>query len=127
MRSSLRCPYGAPQIASASADISASANVFTIACNRSGDAASNCSRRKPAGSTLLGAVIALVSFDHDLAVSKDLAMTVLYFTTRRLPGLSYTTSVDAADAGDRVLATVLPGALSHRPSGHPLPSRPAPS
>ena len=30
-RSSLRCPYGAPQIASASADISASANVFTIA------------------------------------------------------------------------------------------------
>jgi len=29
--SSLRCQYGAPQIASASADINASANVFTIA------------------------------------------------------------------------------------------------
>src|SRR5919202_1104264 len=72
VRSSRRCPYCAPQIASASADISASANVFTIARNRSGDADSSCSRRKPAGSTLLGAVIALVSFGCDLAVSKDL-------------------------------------------------------
>ena len=71
-RSSLRCPYGAPQIASASALISASANVFTIARSRSGLADSTCSRRKPAGSTLFGAVIALVSFDLDLAVSKDL-------------------------------------------------------
>jgi len=68
----VRCPYGAPQIASASADISASANVFTIARSRSGLADSSCSHRKPAGSTLLGAVIALVSFDLDLAVSKDL-------------------------------------------------------
>src|SRR3954468_24576966 len=38
----------------------------------SGLADSSCSRNKPAGSTLLGAVIALVSFDSDLAVSKDL-------------------------------------------------------
>ncbi len=57
-RSSLRCPYGAPQTASASADISASANVFTIARNRSGLADSSCSRSTPTGSTLLGAVIA---------------------------------------------------------------------
>jgi hypothetical protein len=64
VRSSLRTPYGAPQIASASALISASANVFTIARSRSGLAVSTCSRRKSAGSTPLGAVIALVSFDR---------------------------------------------------------------
>src|SRR5919205_1014791 len=72
VRSSLRCPYGAPQIASASADISASANVFTIARSRSGLADSSCSRRKPAGSTLLGAVIASFSLIMTWSSEKDL-------------------------------------------------------
>jgi hypothetical protein len=60
-RSWLRCPYGAPQTASASALISASANVFTIARNTSGSAEAACSRRNWAGSILLGAVIASYS------------------------------------------------------------------
>jgi hypothetical protein len=42
MRSSLRSPYSALHNASASADINASANVFTIAGNRSGDPAASC-------------------------------------------------------------------------------------
>jgi hypothetical protein len=61
-------PYGAPQTASASADINASANVFTISRNRSGLAESSCSRKKLAGLTLLGAVIAFGLLDHDLVV-----------------------------------------------------------
>jgi hypothetical protein len=53
-------------------------NVFTIARNRSGLADSSYSRNKPAGSTLVGTVIALVSVDCDLAVSKVSAMTFFY-------------------------------------------------
>src|SRR5918912_3676409 len=96
VRSSLRCPYGAPQIASASADISASANVCTIARSRSGLADSSCSRSSPAGSRLLGAVIALVSFDLDLAVSKDLRDDRLLPHDTPTTGPSYTPSVVAA-------------------------------
>src|SRR4029077_16657716 len=49
-------PYGAPQTASASADISASMNVAGIERSRSGDADDSWSCRKRAGSILLGAV-----------------------------------------------------------------------
>src|SRR5207249_4886128 len=46
-RSSLTCPYAAPQVASASALISASANVLTIARSRSGPACSQVIARQP--------------------------------------------------------------------------------
>jgi len=62
----------APHSASASALISASANVFTIARNRSGSPSPPAHAGTRQGSTFLDAVIALVSFDHDLVVSKDL-------------------------------------------------------
>src|SRR3954451_2584256 len=70
-RCSLRSPYPAPQTASASALINASANVLTIARNRSGLAASICSRHSPAGSTLLGAVIASLSLISTWSSEKD--------------------------------------------------------
>src|SRR5690242_11218423 len=66
-------PYGAPHRASASPDINASANDFTMARNRSGDADSRYSRRNAAASTLTGAVIAWSVLRH-LFVSKDQAM-----------------------------------------------------
>jgi hypothetical protein len=55
-------PYGAPQIASASADMSASMNVDSNERNRSGDADARRSCRKRTGSILLGAVIAWLPF-----------------------------------------------------------------
>ncbi len=69
--SPLRCLYGAPQIASASADISASANVFTIARSTSGPADSACSRRNSAGFILLGAVIAFSLIMTLVGLKKD--------------------------------------------------------
>src|SRR5580704_17463841 len=51
-------PYGAPQIASASADISVFTNVVSIERSRSKDADASWSCRKRAGSMLLGAAIA---------------------------------------------------------------------
>jgi hypothetical protein len=56
VRSLLRSPYEAPHNMSASADINAPANVFTISRNRSGLAEASCSRRNPAGSTLLAVI-----------------------------------------------------------------------
>jgi hypothetical protein len=52
VRSSLRSPYGAPQIASASAPINASANVFTMLRSKSGLASSSCSSNQPDRSIL---------------------------------------------------------------------------
>ena len=54
-------PYGAPQTASASADISVFMNVVSIERSRSGDADPSCSCRNRAGSILQGAVIAWFS------------------------------------------------------------------
>ncbi|WP_372463260.1 hypothetical protein [Actinospica acidithermotolerans] len=62
VRSGLTCPYPAPQAASASADINASANDFTINRNMSGSAAASCrSNSSPAG-TLDRTVTACSSF-----------------------------------------------------------------
>jgi hypothetical protein len=58
IRSSLRTPNGAPQTASASALISASANVVTIARSRSGLAWASCSSNQPDTSILGVAAIA---------------------------------------------------------------------
>ncbi len=55
----LACPYGAPQIASASAPISACANVCTIARSRSGLAVSRFSPTRRARSILMMSAIAL--------------------------------------------------------------------
>jgi hypothetical protein len=56
IRSGDGVPYGAPHIASASADISVFTNVVSIERSRSGDADASWSCRKRAGSILLGAV-----------------------------------------------------------------------
>jgi len=63
-------PPGRP--ATVTSVVRPASRVFTIARSRSGLADSIYSRHSPAGSTLLGAVIALISFDLDLAVSMDL-------------------------------------------------------
>jgi hypothetical protein len=62
VRSLLGRPYGAPQTASASADISAWMNVESMSRSRSGDAVASWSCRNSAGSILVFAVIALFSF-----------------------------------------------------------------
>ena len=59
-RSGLRAPNSAPQIASACAPISASANTCTIERSRSGLACSNCSWIQPDMSIFVSAVIALL-------------------------------------------------------------------
>jgi hypothetical protein len=56
------CLYWAPQIASASADISVLMNVDSIWRIRSGDASASWSCRNRAGSILDGVVIAWISF-----------------------------------------------------------------
>jgi hypothetical protein len=55
-RSGEGIPYRAPQIASASADISVLTNVVSIERSKSGDADASWSCRKLTGSILLGAV-----------------------------------------------------------------------
>jgi hypothetical protein len=57
-RSALGIPYGAPQTASASADISVFTNVVSIERSRSGDADASWSCSMRAGSILGFAVIA---------------------------------------------------------------------
>jgi hypothetical protein len=77
-RSGPGMPYGAPQTASASADISALMNVLSIERSRSGDADSSCSCRNRAGPVLLGAVIADVFFRSTVrGLPKDHAMAAL--------------------------------------------------
>jgi hypothetical protein len=58
-RSGPGIPYGAPHIASASADISVLMKAVSIERSRSGDADASWSCRKRAGSILLGAVTAM--------------------------------------------------------------------
>ena len=61
-RSGSDIPYGAPQIASASAPIKASMNVDNNPRSRSGDALDNCSCNIATGSILGLAAIARVPF-----------------------------------------------------------------
>jgi hypothetical protein len=60
---SLTCPYSLLQRTSASADMSASANVFTIARSRSRLAAARLSSASACRGRLSGAVIVLISFE----------------------------------------------------------------
>src|SRR3954452_19211368 len=77
VRSAERAPYSAPQTASASADISVLMNVVSICRSRSGLAWASCSDRKWAGSILLGAVIALVSWIAVEGFPEDHAVAAL--------------------------------------------------
>ena len=58
-RSTLRCPYGAPHSASASAPINVSANVCTISRSRSASASSSC-LRSHANTSILSVITAFL-------------------------------------------------------------------
>src|SRR3954468_9625604 len=77
VRSAERAPYSAPQTASASADMRVLVNVVSICRSRSGLAWASCSCRKWAGSILLGAVIALVSWIAVRGFPEDHAVAAL--------------------------------------------------
>jgi len=95
-RSSLRTPNGAPQTASASAPISAPANVFTISRSRSGLAAASCSCSQPDRS-ILG--LAAIAFSSSRALSQELnedhAVAVSHHDATLTSGTSNTTPADA--------------------------------
>src|SRR3954454_4536184 len=98
VRSAERAPYSAPQTASASADISVLMNVVSICRSRSGLAWASCSDRKWAGSILLSAVIALVSWIAVRGVPEDHAVAALTSGPHPERGPSYTTLADATRA-----------------------------
>ncbi|MGC5052429.1 hypothetical protein ACLQ2S_13340 [Micromonospora sp. DT48] len=78
----------------ASADTTACANVFIIACNTSGDAPATCSHSRSTGVHISDVAIAHHSPSPDLAVSKDRAVAVSYLRNTPITGKSYTTSLD---------------------------------
>jgi hypothetical protein len=90
--------------ASASADINASANVFTIACNRSGDPAASCAPNDPVAIRLVcgAAIVWFLLRIVDFAVSKDHAVAVSYLRITPIVGDSYTTSVDSTRGAEQL-------------------------
>src|SRR5690242_14467957 len=99
-RSSLTWPYSALQRASASADMSASANVLTIARSRSGLAAARLSSARACRGRLSGAVIVLISFGLRHLEDQPVAVRLCgphpnAGANPRIRSNPYTTSLDA--------------------------------
>src|SRR3954454_15846268 len=137
-RSSLTCPYSALQRASASADMSASANVLTIARSRSGLAAARLSSARECRGTLSGAVIVLSPSRLRHFEDQPVAVHLCGHhpdagANPRIRSNPYTTSLDAtvrpartrlrggtgghpAVVGQQHLPVVHPGESSHSPA-----------